>query len=239
MRRETLALAALGALGMAAACLSGCGTLPGKPRPEDREIAPRDIEDFLPLYAENCAGCHGAEGKGSAGFPLSNPVYLAITDDDDLRRVISRGVPGTMMSAFARAEGGMLTARQVDALVKGLRAWARPEVLAGGAPPPRTSDAPGDVARGGDVYAAYCASCHGPEGRGTPRGSSIVDGSYLALVSDQHLRSLVIAGWPGIGQPDWRSAAPGRAMTAEEVTNVVAWLSARRPALPGQPYPTD
>ena len=42
---------------------------------------------------------------------------------------------------------------------------------------------------------------------------SIVDPSYLALVSDQSLRSTIIAGRPDLGMPDWRSdtSEPGLA----------------------------
>jgi len=64
-----------------------------------------------------------------------------------------------------------------------------------------------------------------------------VDGTFLGLVSDQGLRATIIAGRPDIGQPDWRNDAPGRVMTAQEVSDVVAWLSAQRPATPGEPYP--
>ena len=57
---------------------------------------------------------------------------------------------------------------------------------------------------GKNVFAMACASCHGPEGRGGPKGGSIVDPSYLALVSDQGLRTTVMAGRPDLGMPDWR-----------------------------------
>src|SRR5262249_54070198 len=79
----------------------------------------------------------------------------------------------------------------------------------------------------------------GPEGRGTAKGSSIVDDSYLALVSDQNLRTTVIAGRPDLGHPDWRHDAPDRAMTSQEVTDVVAWLVAQRKPNPGQPYASN
>ena len=65
-----------------------------------------------------------------------------------------------------------------------------------------------------------------------------MDGSYLHLVSDQGLRTTVIAGRPDIGQPDWRSAVPGRALSGDEVTDVVAWLASQRTDTPGQPYPS-
>jgi len=69
-----------------------------------------------------------------------------------------------------------------------------------------------------------------------PKGSAIVDDSYLALVSDQGLRTLVIAGRPDLRHPDWRGYVPGRAMTSQEVTDLVAWLVSKRAANPGQPY---
>ena len=90
---------------------------------------------------------------------------------------------------------------------------------------------------GADVYATYCSSCHGPDGRGGKKASSIVDGSYLALVSDQNLRTIVIVGRPELGAPDWRGDVPGKPMSPQDVSDVVAWLAAQRPQFPGQPYP--
>ena len=100
-----------------------------------------------------------------------------------------------------------------------------------------TRRGPGQPQRGVAVYAEYCAHCHGSEGRGGARASSIVDGSYLALVSDQDLRTNVIVGRPEMGAPDFRDDVPGKPMSDQEVTDVVAWLAAQRPRLPGQPYP--
>jgi hypothetical protein len=65
-----------------------------------------------------------------------------------------------------------------------------------------------------------------------------VDGSYLALVSDQQLRTIVIAGRPELDAPDWRGDVAGRPMAAQDISDVVAWLSSQRPKFPGQPYTT-
>jgi len=200
-------------------------------------VRPDRVLDFSSLYARNCAGCHGPDGRGGAAIGLSNPVYLAIADGATIRRVASEGVPGTSMPAFAQHFGGMLTDEQIGVIVNGIRSrWSKPDILRGANPPPYSAVAPGDSTHGAAVYVSYCSSCHGPDGRGTKRASSIVDGSFLGLVSDQGLRTTVIAGRPELGAPDWRANLPGKPMSAQDVTDVVAWLSAQRPRFPGQPY---
>ena len=129
-----------------------------------------------------------------------------------------------------------MTDEQVATLVAGIRAWARPDALGGAAPPPYAGAA-GDPARGAAVFAAACASCHGAGGTGGPKAGSLVDGSFLGLVSDQALRTAVIAGRPDLGHPDWRGETGKSApLTNEQVSDVVAWLVSQRPANPGSPY---
>jgi mono/diheme cytochrome c family protein len=130
----------------------------------------------------------------------------------------------------------MLTDKQIDALVRGIRSWAKPEALKDTILPPYSAKAPGDPQRGADAYRTYCSTCHGVDGRGGSKASSIVDGSFLALVSDQQLRTIVIAGRPEFGAPDWRGDVEGRPMPAQDISDVIAWLSSQRPQFPGQPY---
>ena len=96
------------ALGLALSFTSAC-RLPGKPPPGPEVPRPDSILDSKVLYAQNCAGCHGADGTHGAAPPLGDPVYLAIVSDDTLRSVAAKGRAGTAMSAFAQKEGGMLT----------------------------------------------------------------------------------------------------------------------------------
>lgn len=217
--------------------LTGCNSLPGRPG-DDPVPRPEEVLDFNTLFKENCSGCHGAEGKGGAAVSLADPVYLALVDDATLRRVTANGVGGTLMPAFARSAGGTLTDRQIDVLVQESRSrWAKPGELRGATPPPYVASA-GDAERGAATYQTFCASCHGADGKGGVKAGSIVDGSYLALVSNQGLRTTVIVGVPDLGAPDWRSDVPGQPMSGQEVSDVVAWLAAQRPQFPGQPYPS-
>ena len=218
------------------ACAS-CSSSPGVYRTEPAVVPPSEVVDFKQIYGQNCAGCHGVDGRGGAAIALANPVFLAIADDAIIRRISSNGVPGTPMPAFAQSAGGMLTDKQINAIVHGIRSWQKPDALPDATPPPFTAQAPGDAKRGADAYQTYCSSCHGADGRGGSKASSIVDGSYLALVSDQLLRTVVIAGRPELGAPDWRGDVEGRVMSAQDISDVVAWLSSQRAPFPGQPYP--
>lgn len=217
---------------------TACTSSSAGPRVDSEVIPPSQVVDFNQLYGQNCAGCHGVDGKGGAAIALGNPTFLAITDDTVIRHTAANGVPGTPMPAFAQSAGGMLTDKQIDALVRGIRSWAKPDALGNQIPPSYAAEASGDAQRGADAYRTYCSSCHGVDGRGGRKASSIVDGSYLALTSDQQLRTIVITGRPELGAPDWRGNVEGRPMSAQDVSDVVAWLSSQRPKFPGQPYPT-
>jgi cytochrome c oxidase cbb3-type subunit III len=207
---------------------SACGIREASPV-DSPVVRPDKILDFGLLYSENCAGCHGRDGNGGLAIALGDPVYLAIANDAVIRAVAAKGVPGTAMPAFAQSSGGSLTDQQIDAIVSGIRTrWAKPNILAGETPPPYAADGPGDAARGAMVYETFCSSCHGSDGRGGKHAGSIVDPSYLALVSDQSLRSTVIAGRRDLGSPDWRGDVPAKPMTNEDVSDVVAWLAAQR-----------
>ena len=217
--------------------LSGCSSPLGEPSKDSEVLAPSEVTDFPTLYAQNCAGCHGAEGRGGAAIALADPVYLAIADDASRRKVVANGIKGTSMPAFAQAAGGMLTNKQVDLIITEMRSrWGRPGVLDGANPPAYAAKSPGDAQRGEVAYGTYCASCHGAQGQGSPKGSSITDGSFLALVSDQGLRTIVITGRPELGAPDWRGDVPGKPMSDQEITDVVAWMASHRVQTPGQPY---
>lgn len=222
---------------------AGCMTAPGKPKAGSDTPRPEQVTDFATLYGQNCAACHGDQGKNGAAISLANPVYLAVAGPTNLQHAIAAGVPGTLMPGYAKSAGGMLTGAQIAILAQGMiHAWGNPSALAGATPPPYAATAPGNAANGQKTFAATCARCHGADGMGIANGKnpgSIVDPGYLALISDQGLRSIVIAGKPEQGMPDWRSVMQGAGahpLSDTEIADIVAWLASHRVATPGQPY---
>jgi len=224
-------------LGMALA-LASCerGRAPGQPSEKGEVADPRQVVDFATLYATNCAGCHGVRGEGGASIGLASRGYLAIAPDAAIREAIARGRPKTAMPAFGISAGGLLSDAQVDALVKGIRGWAPVGLDPDPNAPPYLASSAGNAAHGAQVFREQCGSCHGPDGRGQARVGSIVDGAFLDLVTDQYLRTVTIAGREDLGSPGWRGVI-GKPLSAQDVSDTVAWLAAQRQQIPGQPYP--
>jgi cytochrome c oxidase cbb3-type subunit 3/ubiquinol-cytochrome c reductase cytochrome c subunit len=223
---------------------AGCHDAPGKPKDGSEASRPEQVMDFASLYGQNCAACHGVQGRNGTAISLANPIYLATAGEANIRRITAAGVTGTMMPPFAKSAGGMLTDEQIAALTHGMiSSWGQPTALNGQNPPQYAGAAPGDVARGASAFSNYCARCHGADGSGIntkdARTGSLVDASYLSLISDQGLRSYIVAGQPEQGMPDWRSDMAGsgaHAMSEQEIADVVAWIVSHRSATPGQEY---
>jgi len=212
--------------------LAGCRA-PGKPGLA--EPRPDQVMEFAKLYKQNCAACHGEEGKRGLAVSLSNPVYIAIAGKEAVLNATAKGGPGKLMPAFAKSYGGTLTDAQIEVLADGIvRHWGQPQLLAGKNPPSYAATLAGDASAGKAAYTAYCTRCHAAEAIDkTHIAGPIADANYLALISDQGLRTAILSGSPEEGMPDWRGIAP-KPLTDRQVTDIVAWLASLRktPASP-------
>jgi cytochrome c oxidase cbb3-type subunit III len=203
--------------------LGGC-RLPGKPAVTDLWRPPEANLDFHSLYTANCIACHADQrGTISPSINLNNSVYLSLITPEKMRQIISDGVPGTAMPAFSEKSGGRLTEAQINVLVKGVYAWRLPGEVFPSSLPAYTAPL-GDAKHGAAVFSTYCAGCHAEGIKANVEGS-IIGSSYLGLVSNQYLRTVIISGRPEIGQPNWKELSP---MSDQDVSDVVAWMSARR-----------
>jgi cytochrome c oxidase cbb3-type subunit 3 len=210
----------------------GCDRKLGPPNDQEELKRPENVASFDRLYRQNCSACHGESGAGGPALDLANPKYQTLVDDASLRRWITSGMPGTQMPAFGDSAGGFLTPQQVDVLVAGMRArWNQKDDSDAADMPPYSSNTTGNAEHGQDLIRVSCSSCHQQGQR------KITDASYLSLVSDQSLRTIVIAGRPDLGHPDWRQVRHGQPLTDQAVSDVIAYLHSLRSDTPGQPYP--
>lgn len=88
------------------------GTYTQAAAPAAAQPATSGAIDAAALFADNCAGCHGADGKGGFGSDLSRSSYDFGKDAASVKTSIANG-RGGKMPAF----GDTLSSDEVDALV--------------------------------------------------------------------------------------------------------------------------
>jgi mono/diheme cytochrome c family protein len=229
----------------AVAVLPGCDyPFPGKPNPAHRPVPENRVLAFEPLFGRNCAGCHGADGKLGPAPPLNDPLFLAMVPDEELLDVLHHGRKGTPMPPFSQARGGPLTDAQIQALAVGLKSkWTTSGTEDPSVPPylladPKSISAlPGDAERGARIFEGACSNCHGENG--TSEDNPIHDAAFLALISDQALRRIIITGRPDLGMPNYRET-DGRSddfkpLNSAEIDDLVALLARWRNETPAHP----
>ena len=138
----------------------GCD-LPGKPRLLDKPVPADQVVDFDGLYRQNCAGCHGADGKLGPAPPLNDAIFLSIVPDSVLLRVISEGRPGTPMPAFAAEQGRAADRRTGESAGGGHQAAVGVDsdsrMVQCRLYSVTTGSSAGDKSRGAKVFARACA----------------------------------------------------------------------------------
>ncbi|MGD9632377.1 MAG: cytochrome c [Pirellulales bacterium] len=224
---------------LVACALAGCEP-PGKPNPANKPVMPDQILDFDELFSMNCAGCHGVGGELGPAPPINDPLFVEIVPDDVLTSVIRDGRAGTPMPPFAREQGGTLTDEQIQVIVRGIKEqWKSPKDLP--ANPPAyaltksagVQSTPGSRERGAQVFARACAGCHGENGAGVEADGVVANAinvpAFLALVSDQALRRIIITGRADLGMPNFANHE-GREdkfqpLTSAEIDDLVALLA--------------
>ena len=117
------------------------------------EYSRADVEAGQRLYGPQCQVCHGAQGDGVPGVDLKLGRFRRAASDEDIARIITSGVPGTGMPAFA------LRTDELRAVVAFIRA---------GFDPASAAVRVGDASRGRALFEgrAECAQCHRVNGRG-------------------------------------------------------------------------
>jgi putative heme-binding domain-containing protein len=121
------------------------------------EADPAAIQAGRALYASRCAGCHGADAKGTQGPDLT-PLWAAGATDARVFESIQRGVDGSIMPPSLAPDS------ELWAIVAYLRSIST-------VPPFETGR--GDAERGRELFASSCHCCHRVSGTGGALGPDL------------------------------------------------------------------
>lgn len=188
------------------------------------------IARALPVYAANCIGCHGAQAEGTSIAPALNDPAVREKSDDELNRIVTNGVPGTLMAGWNQA----LMPEQIADLVGLIRYWD--EIPAGLIPQPEppaiASSDVNVIAAGGQLYNVACSHCHGADGQGTRMAPALNVQSFLTETNDLAIKAIIANGVPNTRMPAW-----GGRLSDEELNRLVSFLRAWEPTAPAVSQP--
>jgi len=156
------------------------------------------------LFLNNCAQCHGSDGRGSLGFPsLADRDWLGAGTHDYVKTVITEGRVG-VMPPMAAAVGTSEDVRNVANYVLSLSGSAHNNV----------------AAQLGKGKFGVCAACHGADGKGNPQlgAPNLTDKIWLHGWGEQAIVNIVTSG------KNNAMPAQGRLLTPEQVHVLGAYV---------------
>ena len=180
--------------------------------------------DGKALFNLHCSACHGKDGKGGVGVPISLPSFINSVSDEYLKQTIRLGRPGRIMPAFPA-----LSDAQINAIVNYVRRWSSLPVVEYDPTPVK-----GNNEHGQKIFLQHCAQCHGEDARGgkgtgvtfsRKRDLSIIapalnNSGFLSSASDNMIRNTLIHGREGT--PMQSSSAMG--IKDSDVSDVVSYI---------------
>lgn len=180
--------------------------------------------DGAALYDQHCSVCHGDEGQGGIGVPLSIASFIDKADDEFIRTSIREGREGRIMPAFKT-----LGDAQVEAIVKHIRKW-------GTKPAPRRDESriAGNIEAGEVLYQKHCLKCHGANGEGgegtgvtfsRPREYRIMapalnNPGFLKAATDHFIKRIILEGRDETPMSSFRD----KGLTDKQVNDLVAYI---------------
>ncbi len=195
------------------------------------------------LYTQHCHRCHLEYGYSRMARALA---------EKKVESTIRSGKSGTSMPAFSRREGGDLSVREIQSIVRYVMAFeqlnAAPALPADLFTPPtpdpsRLAMIPlpvvppvsADARAGARWYALHCSRCHGLAGEGGI-GPALAR-PWPSVRPDLTIRAAIADGIPGAPMHGWKQTADA-ALTDQQIDDLVIYLLQMAPVLPLAMPPT-
>ena len=190
------------------------------------------------LFNENCAVCHGQDGRGRIGANINE--FPGIDVSAALQEIISKGASGTWMPAWGQAYGGPLADQDIADLIAYIEGVFNGTAPIAPAPTylpkvvPTLADLAADPGAGSVVFQQNCVMCHGDQGQGRLGAALAV--AWAGPIPDARIRSTVSSGVEGSLMPAW-SQANGGPLSDQDIANVAAYVLSL-PPIQGAPTAT-
>jgi cytochrome c oxidase cbb3-type subunit 3 len=156
------------------------------------------------LFANNCAACHGADARGSKGFPnLTDKDWLHGGTPEKIAETITNGRQGNM-PPLAAAVGNSEDVRNVANYVLSLSGSPHNSI---------------DAAKGRTKF-AICSACHGADGKGNQAlgAPNLTDDIWLHGWGEEAIVAMVTKGKTNV------MPAHGARLTPQQIHVLTAYV---------------
>jgi mono/diheme cytochrome c family protein len=168
------------------------------PKADTKVSGHGDVARGEKIFAQNCASCHGADGKANTAgakeqFPHATDLTTAAFSKERLAQVIHHGVPGSAMPGYPN-----LSSDDVASLIAYTqKLTAKAEKV----------EAPAADVK--NLYATNCLSCHGADGAGdgpqAPLQPRTPANFKLKQPTAQQAQTAINDGIHGSSMPQWKT----------------------------------
>ncbi len=195
--------------------------------PAQRADARSDQSAFLAaqgaeLYEGSCSSCHGVEGTGAIAPAIGAKEFLESVDDEQIRQIITVGVPGSEMVSYSNDLGGPMTSQEINAVTAYLRSLEEDAV----SKPNWRTPLEDENLTVAELYVLACSRCHGVDRSGEEDlAPDISETSFAQEESFEFWVSRISDGYKAM--PRF-----GRILTEEQIFDLVVYLHGPPPPPP-------
>lgn len=225
-------------------------------------ICAQDLERGRQVYEDWCVECHGVEGRGAgpaASHMLPRPRDFVqaryqvrttgpgeLPTDEDLRRVLRNGMPGTAMPAWPN-----LSQNEREAVIAYIKQFSpffedeAPAPMEFGRDPGADG---GSLASGREAYEKLeCWKCHGREGRGDGQSAPTLEDwrehpiratdltepwTFNGGMGAEAIHTRFLTGLDGTPMPAYSDALASGVVTERELWDLAHYVADLGPAAP-------
>ena len=177
------------------------------------------VQSGQELFRQSCSQCHGDHGEGGVGPAIGKKGFLNTVSDGFIYAMMRMGRAGSEMKSFPLHGDGF--SNLADSEAADIIAFLRSNV----AMAEQTSKkVRGYAVRGGELFAVYCAQCHGTQGKGG-LAPALSHDNFLKAVSDSYLQATMSLGRHGTQMRPMMIGGSGVVeLSSQEVNDIISYL---------------